>query len=253
MSDKTHYDHIERIGGTHATSRNRYDRQWNKYYFLTYQHVVRLLLGDHKDKRTSTVLDVGTSHGNWARFLKREGFMRILGVEIDPERAEQARRQGYDEVFNCDAADTPLKAGTVDVAISNDVFVHVLQLDDKIRILEKIQQLLKPGGCFIVNHTSTRAHYDTADYRISDYCSYISLDEFRQLILDNTDLQISDIRPTYFNWRFKKAPFFVSALRKAMRAPLVPHAVAFLDRAYSARHCDVEDADTFYLKLTKAS
>ena len=253
MSNKTHYDYIAQIGSTHATSQNRYERQWNKYYFLTYQRVVRQLLGNSVKQDPSTVLDVGTSHGNWARFLKREGFAKILGVEIDQRRAERARQQGYDEVFNCDAADTPLDAETVDVAISNDVFVHVLQLKDKVRILRRIEQLLKRGGVFIVNHTSSKAYFNTTDYRISDYCSYISLDEFCQLIQGNTDLQISEVRPSYFNWRFQKAPFLIAALRKAMRAPLVPQAAAFLDHAYSAHRCQVEDADTFYLKLIKSS
>lgn len=248
ISAKSHVDYVDVIGGTNATGRNRIERQWNRYYLIVYQKVVRDLL---RGSARGTALDVGTSHGNWFPFLARCGFAKIWGVDMSPERARAARKLAYTEVFNCDAADVPLAANSIDVAISNDVFIHILQKKDKIRVLKKIEELLVPGGIFVLNHASAMATFNAPKFRINDYCSFISLDELIRLVHENTGLRVVDARPTYFNFRFFRPPLLVRAIRRLIALPLIPDLVAFIDLHWSNAHLPLEASDCFYLKLEK--
>jgi len=247
MKDKrTHRDYVSVIGGTTATARNFREKRWNQYYARAYRRVVDKMLSK---PCKGVVLDVGTSHGNWFPFLKKKGFDIILGIELDDERADKARACGYDEVHTCDAANVPFENASIDYAISNDVFVHILQLKDKSAVLREIERLLKPGGIFILNHTISKAH-GFKDYHISGYCSFLSLDEFIRLIKDNTAFRIVDIEPTYFNWRNTRPNLLVIGCRKLIVLPGAVSILSFFDRVY-AKRLSIEQSDTIYLKLEK--
>ena len=84
---KTHADYVDEIGGTAATATGYLQRRWNRYYFRSCRAVVAAMLQGEIGTE-STVLDVGTSHGNWHGFLRRQGFSSVLGVELDPGRAD---------------------------------------------------------------------------------------------------------------------------------------------------------------------
>lgn len=247
-NQKTHCDFVDVIGGTNATGRNRTERQWNAYYLRCYQDVVSDLL---RGEGRGSVLDVGTSHGNWYSFLNSRGFKKIWGVEISPDRAAQASVHGYTKVFNCDAADVPLPPNSVDVAVSNDVFVHILQPSDKIRVVKKVEELLVPGGCLVFNHASALAFYGTPIFRIDHHCSYVSLDELIRLVHEHTGLRIVDMRPSYFHWRFVTPPRMLRVLRRIIALPVVPWVLAKVDRYWTSKRLGIEDSDYFYVKLEK--
>src|SRR4051794_16913782 len=99
--ERSHRDYLAVIGETCATAKSRTEQKWNDYYWKSFVFAVKRMLSDSK---RGAVLDVGTSHGNWFPFLKDLGFQSIYGVELDRQRAEEARKCGYKEVFNCDAA-----------------------------------------------------------------------------------------------------------------------------------------------------
>ncbi len=243
--EKTHYDYLSVIGRTHATAYDYKDRRWNQYYFLTYSHIVDRMIGNMR----GTVLDVGTSHGNWLSFLKRKGFSQFLGVELDPERARLAKQCGYHEVYNCDAANIPHPSATIDVALSNDVFVHILRIEDKIAVLKEVERLLKPNGIFIFNHTVSNAfNYD--GYHVQEYCSFLSLHELTALVVNNTSLQISDIKPTYYNFRNSRPSLLTRLARRFIQVPFAVKLLFYLDYL-NARDLPLEDSDTVYIKVKK--
>lgn len=248
MNTRTHRDYISLIGETCATGRNRREKKWNEYYFMTYTYVVDALLRDVEciDK---SVLDVGTSHGNWFGYLKSKGFKRIYGVELDSQRAEQARSCGYDAVYNCDAAAVPHQSESIDVAVSNDVFVHILQQEDRIAVLKEIERLLVPGGVFILNHSMAKA-FKKKDFQIDDYCSFISLDLFISQIKNNTSFRILDFKPTYFHWRFSPPPLVVRVFRRFITFPFITRCLFYSD-FYSCRKLSLGDSDYVYVKLQK--
>src|SRR5512137_1190988 len=113
--EKSHNDYIEIIGSTAATGKFRTEICWNRYYSMSYIRAVNNMLSG-VETQGKTVLDVGTSHGNWFNFLKSKGFNEIYGVEIDKGRAQQAQACGYTKVYNCDAAAIPHPSESVDVA-----------------------------------------------------------------------------------------------------------------------------------------
>ncbi len=247
LISKTHYDYLDIIGTTHAISRTFREQRWNKYFFRTYQRMVHDML---RHESRESIIDIGTSHGNWYNFFMSHGFKNIFGVELEAARAQQARAAGYTEVFNCDASAIPLANNSVDIAVSNDVFVHILQLRDKAGVLQEVQRILKPSGCFIVNHTMARA-FRTPPYHIKGYCSYLSLDRFIRLVHDHTDFTIEDIKPTYFSeLRHQSRHFSRKILRRLI---VLPGSIPFLMAwdYYTARHKPLELSDVVYLKLRR--
>jgi SAM-dependent methyltransferase len=244
----THRDYVAIIGGTAATAKGRYEKRMNAYYFRSSQQTVRLLLDPAQG---GSILDVGTSHGNWLGFLRGLGFGRVLGVEIDRERAELARRTGYDEVFNTDAAELPCPPNSIDQAVSNDVFVHILQLEDKAAVLKEIERVLRPGGVFVFNQPMSRAFGHSA-YTVERHCSYMTLDETLRLIAGNTRFVVEDLKPGYF----ANGSFAPSRGERVLRSRMwLPGSVSMLllfDRL-RARSRELEQSDFVYFKLRKPS
>jgi len=247
-SDKTHRDYLEVIGTTNATTRNYLEKRWNQYYFLTYRHMVNTMLGDIGDDKS--VIDVGTSHGNWCSFLKRKGFKRIYGVELDSHRAELARRCGYNEVYNCDASSIPCKDNTIDYAVSNDVFVHILKVEDKIAVIKEVGRILKPGGIFIFNHTISNA-FNYSNYHVFKHCSFLSLNELILMVTRNTGFKILDVKPTYYMFRRKNRSGILNKIQNFFI--LLPLAVTlrFVFDYLNCRNLGIENSDSVYIKVTK--
>lgn len=248
MSSATHWDNIGRIGNTHFTASRGAERNWNRYYFATYTKVVTSML---EGEPRGTVFDCGTSYGDWLEFLRGAGFQRVLGAEIDPTRAAEARRRGYDDLFVGDAANADMPDYSVDVVVSNDVFVHILRLDDKAAVLANMFRLLRPGGCMIVNHASVHAYRNSSEYLVDAYCSFISMDAFIRLIHENTAFAIEDVRPTYYHWRLVSPPRLAGARSLLMTTGAGPAFACAMDRWLLREADGVEASDAFYLKLRK--
>jgi SAM-dependent methyltransferase len=247
--EKTHADYVDRIGGTHHTGRTTVEQHWNAYYRRVYERTVSDLL---RGETRGTVLDCGTSDGRWYDFLRAEGFARVIGVELDPGRAAAARSRGYDDVHTGDAAELPYDDASVDVAVSNDVFVHILRAEDKLRVLREVERVLKPGGCFVFNQASAVALGGPSEYTVIEHCSFMTLDEVIRLVHDGTGLKVRDVRPSYFHWRTAAPPRALTALRRFVGAPVVPRLLAELDLRWTRSRLSIDDSDAFYLKLRKA-
>ena len=246
--EKSHNDYIDIIGTTCATGRNRAEICWNKYYFISYVRAVNSLLSGVETQGRS-VLDVGTSHGNWYSFLKSKGFKEIYGVELYKERALQAQACGYTKMYNCDAASIPHPSESIDVAMSNDVFVHILRMQDKEAILKEILRVLKPGGTLIFNHTMSSAQLYTG-YTIAGHCSYLSLDEFIGLVRDKAGFSILDLKPTYYHHRAGIKCKINSLMRRLITFPFIPGLMQVAD-AMNANHLPLEMSETVYIKAKK--
>jgi ubiquinone/menaquinone biosynthesis C-methylase UbiE len=244
---RTHHDNVERIGGTAATADGFMARRWNRYYFRTERRTVRDMLAG-EIRPGSSVLDIGTSHGNWLPFLRQVGFNTVLGVELDAGRAEQARQAGYDEVYNCDARSIPRPAESIDAAVSNDVFVHILQLEDKAAVLRETERLLRPGGVMVINHSSARAFGYTSAH-VEDHCSFLTLDELIRLVRDNSSLIIEDVKPSYYSVMGRPRPRILRNL--LMVLPFGGIATSLLDH-YVRRRQPIDLSDYVYLKLRKS-
>ena len=246
---KSHLDYVSVIGNTHQTTQSYRDRRWNQYFRLAEQTVVRNLLRRHLPLRRSAVFDVGTSYGHWAPFFREVGFTRSYGVELDGKRAAAARQQGYEQVYNCDAQAIPHPAASVDLAISNDVFVHILKWADKVAVVKEMERLVSPGGAVLVNHAMASA-FGFGGYTVDDYCSYLNLHEFVDLFRTHTRLTIKDIKPTYYVRRGTAAGLPIRLFRRLI---VLPGAVRLLHGvdAWIGRRVALEDSDYVYILATK--
>ena len=239
------------IGGTFWTAAGRRDKAFNSYYSRVFNEIInRMLEGENRD----SALDVGTSHGVWYSRLKKLGFKSIFGVEVDADRAEEARILGYDEVYNSDAAAIPVPDNQFDCAISTDVFVHVLDIEHKAAIISEVMRVLKPGGVFAFNDTLAQA-YGRKDSSIDPdvpYCFSISLHDFLNMVTDMKNVRVESIQPSVFAWRTVRPGIIHRALRKFYWIPMFSRWLRMMDRfSPSAASGGMENTDSMFVKLRK--
>ncbi|MBT7861174.1 MAG: class I SAM-dependent methyltransferase [Gemmatimonadetes bacterium] len=247
----SHKDFVDIIGGTAATGRNLWEKRWNQYYFRSCKRIVASLMAD-VETAGSTIMDVGTSHGNWLKALRSLGFEKVVGVELDEGRAELARQTGYDEVWNCDAANVPLPDHTIAAAVSNDVFVHILRREDKVAVLREMARLLVPKGVMVFNQTMSRA-FGMTGYHVEKHCSFLTLDDLLGLCKEVPSLRIADLMPSYYSFPAPTPSRTVTVLRGA--ALMAPLGIGIRMRRDNARtrQLGLERADSVYVKLVKDS
>lgn len=131
----------------------------------------RLVPADARD-----VLDVGCGLGLLGAALKRRGVTRVVGVELTPEAAREAR-EVLDEVLSVDveAAELPFPDGSFDCLVYGDVLEHLV---DPWRVLREHRRLVRPGGRVIVSVPNVgywRVVADLARGRF-EYAAYGTLD-----------------------------------------------------------------------------
>jgi O-antigen biosynthesis protein len=99
--------------------------------------------------RTQALLDVGCGSGRLGASLKALGIPRVVGVELNPEAAEQARAV-LDEVVVADVErdGLPFEDGSFDCIVYGDVLEH---LTDPWMTLTTQRRLLSSDGVAIVS------------------------------------------------------------------------------------------------------
>ena len=239
------------IGGTFWTASGRRNQAFNAYYSRVYNEIInRMLEGENR----ASALDVGTSHGVWYSRLKKLGFKSVFGVEVDAERAEEARTLGYDEIYNSDAATISVPDSQFDCAISTDVLVHVLDIEHKAAIINEVMRVLKPGGVFAFNDTLAQAYGRTNSSIDPDvpYCFSISLHDFLNMVTNMENVRVESIQPSVFAWRVVRPGFIHRALRKFYWVPKFSRWLRMMDRiSRSAASGGMENTDSMFVKLRK--
>lgn len=91
----------------------------------------------------SSLLDIGCGEGLLA-LLKRKG-VRLAGVDLSPQLAEVARRNGYDEVRVAPLVPLPFPDAAFDYVASLDVLGHI-EFAGKDELLREIKRVMRPGG-----------------------------------------------------------------------------------------------------------
>jgi 2-polyprenyl-3-methyl-5-hydroxy-6-metoxy-1,4-benzoquinol methylase len=93
------------------------------------------------------VLDVGCSSGYLARPLAERGC-RVVGLELDPAAAEEARAFCEDVlVGDVETMELPFEACSFDVVLCGDLLEH---LRDPEAFLVRVRPLLRPGGRLVL-------------------------------------------------------------------------------------------------------
>src|SRR5947209_871322 len=105
------------------------------------------------------ILDLGCSSGALGAALRTRQGAHVVGIEIDPSYAADARGR-LDHVLEGDLealAEAPPPLGTFDCLIAADVLEH---LRDPWRVLRVFAGMLNPGGSAVVSVPNVR-HWET--------------------------------------------------------------------------------------------
>lgn len=95
----------------------------------------------------SRVLEIGSGQGSFLK-LARERGIHVSGVELNPEGAESARKQGY-TVYQTDLVSLQAEdSGLWDVICAFQVLEHLSQPR---AFLEQALSILRPGGILIIS------------------------------------------------------------------------------------------------------
>ena len=192
----TEYDNIDVIGTTHESSKNSTEEKMNSYYHKQEVTTVTDILKIMKLSEFQEIIDLGCSIGTWYKDFKKLGFKRIIGIDISRERANTAKKRGYDEVHVCNAYDLPFENESKAIVISNDVFIHVLQDLDKTKIFNEIKRILKKNGIFIFNIANASGGGYNTDTTVK-YCRWVTPKNISNLV-NQTNLEIEQIIPSYY-------------------------------------------------------
>ena len=102
-------------------------------------------------RKYPTILECGCSSGFISRLITDDDGPQVVGIEIDPAAAEQARRF-CSSVLSCDLNKPgwsgELMGASFDLITFGDVLEHLL---DPVRTLREAKQLLKPGGRVLIS------------------------------------------------------------------------------------------------------
>ncbi len=110
----------------------------------------RLLASLPAGNGSTEALDVGCDDGEWTDVMRRTLAVppeQVSGLEIVPERAERARRRGFDVRLGDLDEDWPFEDESFDVVHANQVIEHVARLD---HFAEESSRVLRPGGQVVV-------------------------------------------------------------------------------------------------------
>jgi 2-polyprenyl-3-methyl-5-hydroxy-6-metoxy-1,4-benzoquinol methylase len=97
------------------------------------------------------VLELGCSTGFFSKYLTQKRRCSVIGIEVDPTAAEQARRfcnEVLSRDLNSPEWTTGLPKQAFDVILMGDVLEHLV---DPQTVLEQIQPLLAPKATIIIS------------------------------------------------------------------------------------------------------
>jgi ubiquinone/menaquinone biosynthesis C-methylase UbiE len=96
--------------------------------------------------KEESVLDIGCGDGSILRYLKRQGFSDLHGLEISNYAITRLEREGI-RMHRGSLPFIPLPNASFDVVIASQVLEHIIR---RRRFLREIRRVLKPGGrCFV--------------------------------------------------------------------------------------------------------
>jgi SAM-dependent methyltransferase len=120
----------------------------------------------------STVLDLGCGAGMLA-LLKRKG-VTLAGLDLSPECALAARRNGYDLTAAAELTRLPFSSASFDYVVSLDVLGHI-RFEEKDAVLSEVRRVLRPGGV-------TLHGIECTDRRTQKTYDEMSPDELRRFV-----------------------------------------------------------------------
>lgn len=144
------------------------------------------------------VLDIASGEGYGTRGLLEAGAKHVIGVDIDPEACEHARRRYGVDVRQGNGEDIPLADSSVDVVVSFETIEHV---PDPKKFVQEISRVLSPGGTVVISTPETRLYSPNGQKHNAYHCSEMTVDEFQALLSSEfSDITLFGQRPATAKW-----------------------------------------------------
>ncbi len=178
-------------------SNNKYLKdQPNDAWFKIFQFI----------KPNSTILDIGCSSGKLGAALKKEKKVHVIGVDIDKDDVELAKKNLDDASLLNIEKDDPSHLGKFDYIIMADVIEHLV---DPVGALKKVTELLNKNGKLVFSipnmaNVTTRIELLKGKFEYKDFG-----------LLDRTHLHFYDHKEV--NRVFDAAGFVVETTDCTMR------------------------------------
>jgi SAM-dependent methyltransferase len=108
--------------------------------------------------------------------LKRKGIT-LTGVDLSPECAQAARRNGYDTTLSAELSHLPFPDASFDYVVSLDVIGHV-GFEEKDAVLTEIRRVLRPGGVTMhgIECTDRRAQKSYDEMNAEELRRFVEVD-----------------------------------------------------------------------------
>ncbi|MEW6593796.1 MAG: pseudaminic acid biosynthesis-associated methylase [Thermodesulfobacteriota bacterium] len=120
--------------GRAYTNRNRFedDAAFNAFYIKRYGLTRDAINSDWLGGLApdAPILEVGANIGNQLRALRRAGFQRLFGIEIQRYCVEQSKQLNPEvDIIEGSAFDIPFKDGFFNLVYTNNVLIHISPAD----------------------------------------------------------------------------------------------------------------------------
>ena len=99
------------------------------------------------DKR-ARILDLGCGYGEFLHFLRQQRYTQTVGIDLDPQQVETARRLGVENIHCANAMEFLASAGDFDFISALDILEH-LSKPNVLGLLQRVRAALRPGGRFL--------------------------------------------------------------------------------------------------------
>ena len=185
-----------------TTLRHRYER-WAQWY-------ARRLRAHIPADRAAACLDVPCGSGNFLYFLRRQGFVDIIGYDNDARQIARANALGL-PVMQRDVMQILAEDGRNYSLISSLDFVEHLSREDALRFIELCHDRLVPGGVLVLRTPSADGPFGAHDAWNDLTHRWVMTSEVLEAVLEMigfTQVTILDERPQPYN--------VVNALRAAV-------------------------------------
>ena len=135
------------------------EERWNKRNARAYERYIKIAPKEEEEfwentivssstNKNAFVLDLGTGTGFLARILLKQGFKKVIGLDLSKYMLDVARRKASNAfLVRGDAENIPLKDSSVDLIVSRWV---LWTLPHPWKALEEVVRVLKPNGCAIL-------------------------------------------------------------------------------------------------------
>ena len=151
------------------------------------------------------VLDIGCGTGELSLYLAARGHP-VVGVDAAPAAIERARRKAADRGFAvefdvADALDLP-EIGRFDAVVDSGLF-HVFDDPERVRYVDTLRSLLRPGGTLLVLCFADSAPGDGGPRRVSPR-------EIREAFAERDGWTVEWVRESVFETRGGGVPAYLS-------------------------------------------